>query len=719
VRAIPAPRSRVWPGRSAPLGATWDGGGVNFALFSASAEKVELCLFDRSGMREIARVPLPDCTDEVWHGYLPDARPGLLYGYRVYGPYQPDRGHRFNANKLLLDPYARALQGALKWSDAHFGYRPGSPRADLSFDRRDNARGMPKCRVVETQFSWGGDRPPDRAWNESVIYETNLRGFTISHPGVPTQLRGTAAGMSGQEVVAYLRALGITAVELLPVQAFVDDRRLVELGLTNFWGYNTIGFFAPQPRYLASGLISEFQVMVRRLHDAGIEVILDVVYNHTGEGNQLGPTLCFRGIDNASYYWLQPDSPRLYVDDTGTGNTLNLKHPRVLQMVMDSLRYWVEVMHVDGFRFDLATTLARTASGFDPAGSFLAAARQDPRLARVKLIAEPWDVGPDGYRLGQFGSGWAEWNDRYRDTVRRFWRGDAGVLQELAARLSGSADLFDRQHRRPSASINFVTAHDGFTLRDVVSYEHKHNEANGEQNHDGHDANFSANYGVEGPTDDPAIQAIRRRQRRNLLATLLLSQGTPMLLAGDELGRTQGGNNNAYCQDNAIGWLDWTAIDDPDRDDIAFLQYLLELRRQHAILRWPVFLHARKSKDGIKDITWLEPDGHEKAMEQWHDPEQRVLGLMLNSEAQKLDGENGEVIVGEIILIVFNAQADPVTFTMPALPRDGEWLCLLDTAVAEDAIPPPVPMGQGRHIDGRSVVVHLFVPSDSHPGLVS
>jgi glycogen operon protein len=716
VRAIPATRSRVWPGRPAPLGATWDGGGVNFALFSAHAEKVELCLFDRSGVREIARVALPECTDEVWHGYLPDARPGLLYGYRVYGPYQPERGHRFNPFKLVLDPYTRALHGPLKWSDAHFGYRVGSPRADLSFDRRDDARGMPKCRVVETEFSWGGDRPPDRAWHETVIYETHLRGFTISHPGVANQLRGTAAAMSGPEIVEYLRALGITAVELLPVQAFIDDRRLVERGLTNYWGYNTIGFFAPQPRYLASGLISEFQVLVRRLHDAGIEVILDVVYNHTGEGNQLGPTLCFRGIDNASYYRLQPDNPRLYVDDTGTGNSLNMTHPRVLQMVMDSLRYWVEVMHVDGFRFDLATTLARTASGFDPASPFLAAVRQDPLLARAKLIAEPWDVGPEGYRLGQFGTGWAEWNDRYRDTVRRFWRGDTGVLQELAARLSGSADLFDRQHRRPSASVNFVTAHDGFTLRDLVSYEHKHNEANGEENRDGHDANYSANYGVEGETEDLAIRAIRRRQRRNLLATLLLSQGTPMVLAGDELGRTQGGNNNAYCQDNPTSWVDWAAIDDPERDDVAFVQELLELRRQHAILRWPLFLHARQSKDGIKDITWLGLDGREKFSEQWQDPEQRVLGLMLNSEAHEPDGGNGCATGGEIILAIFNAQADPVTFVMPALPRQGAWVCLLDTAVVGGPVPPPVPSGQGRCVDGRSVVVCLFGSSDSQAG---
>ena len=716
MRALAATRSRIWPGRPAPLGATWDGGGVNFALFSAHAEKVELCLFDRSGVREIARVALPECTDEVWHGYLPDGRPGLLYGYRVHGPYQPEGGHRFNPNKLVLDPYARALEGSLKWSDAHFGYRTGSARADLSFDRRDNARGMPKCRVVETEFSWGDDRALRRPWDETVIYEMHLRGFTMMHPAVPAPLRGTAAGLSSPEVVGHLRGLGITAVELLPVHAFVDDRRLVEHGLANYWGYNSIGFFAPQPRYLATGLISEFQVLVRRLHDAGIEVILDVVYNHTAEGNQLGPTLCFRGVDNASYYRLLPDNPRLYIDDTGTGNSLNLRHPRVLQMVMDSLRYWVGVMHVDGFRFDLATTLARTASGFDPASPFLAALRQDPLLARVKLIAEPWDIGPGGYQLGNFGPGWAEWNDRYRDTLRRFWRGDAGVLQELASRLSGSADLFDRQHRRAWASVNFATAHDGFTLNDLVSYEHKHNEANLEENRDGHDANYGANYGVEGPTDDPAIRAIRRRQRRNMLATLLLSEGTPMLLGGDELGRTQGGNNNAYCQDNPISWLDWTAIDDPERDDVAFVQELIELRRRHAILRWPSFLHAQQSKDGIKDITWLGPDGHEKTMEQWHDPEVRVLGLMLNSEARELASGNGGTVPGEIILLILNAQTDPVTFVLPVLPRPGAWTCLLDTAVAEGPLPPSVPGGEGRRIDGRSVVACLFANSHAQPG---
>jgi isoamylase len=717
VRTHTETRSRVWPGKASPLGATFDGAGVNFALYSANADKVELCLFDRTGMREILRVALPECTDEIWHGYLPDARPGLLYGYRVHGPYQPDRGHRFNPHKLLLDPYARALQGSIKWSDAHFGYRPGSPREDLTLDRRDNARGMPKCRVVETAFSWGDDRPPRHPAHRSVIYEAHLRGFTMRHPAVSSQLRGTAAAMSSPQVVDYVRSLGVTAIELLPVQAFVDDRRLIAHNLVNYWGYNTIGFFAPEPRYLASGLISEFQVMVRRLHDAGVEVILDVVYNHTAEGNHLGPTLCFKGIDNASYYRLQPDNPRFYVDHTGTGNSLNLGHPAVLQLVMDSLRYWVEVMHVDGFRFDLATTLARNSLGsFDRDGGFLAAIRQDPVLSGVKLIAEPWDVGPDGYQLGNFGPGWAEWNDRYRDTVRRFWRGDAGMLQELAARLVGSADLFDRQHRRPSTSVNFVTAHDGLTLQDLVSYEQKHNEANLEDNHDGNDSNHSANYGVEGATDDPAIRAIRRRQRRNFLATLLLSQGMPMLLAGDELGRTQGGNNNAYCQNNETSWLDWGGLANPDLDEVEFVQALIELRLEHPILRWPVFLHAQRSKDGIKDIAWLGPDGREKTPEQWHDPEQRVLALMLNSEAGALLTPEGTAMPGEILLLVFNAQPEPLTFTMPELPRQGVWTCLLDTALTEAETPSRIPSGQGRQIDARSVAVFIFVASDAPSG---
>ncbi len=535
---------RVEPGHSYPLGATWDGSGVNFALFSANAEKVELCLFDPAGRREVARIPLPSYTHEVWHGYLPDATPGLLYGYRVHGPYDPARGHRFNPNKLLVDPYAKALSGTIRWSDAHFGYRVGSNRGDLSFDRRDNAFGMPRCRVVDPAFTWGQHVRPARLWADTVIYEAHVRGMTMLHPEIPADRRGTFEALSSPYVIDHLVRLGVTAIELMPVHAFVDERRLVDLGLRNYWGYNTLCFFAPHQAYLGSfGRISIFKTMVKRLHEAGIEVILDVVYNHTAEGNEMGPTLSFRGIDNASYYRLVPDDPRYYVDVTGCGNSLNLSHPRVLQMVTDSLRYWVTEMGVDGFRFDLATTLGREHYGFDPGGSFFDVIRQDPVIGRTKLIAEPWDTGPEGYRLGGYGPGWAEWNDRFRDTVRAFWRGDENVLPELATRLLGSSDLFEHQGRKAWASINFIASHDGFTLHDLVSYSEKHNWANKEENRDGHDHNLSANYGVEGPTDDDGIRAVRARQKRNLVATLLLSQGTPMILMGDEVGRTQDGNN--------------------------------------------------------------------------------------------------------------------------------------------------------------------------------
>ena len=548
-----APRRRIDPGLPFPLGATWYGTGVNFALFSAHAEKVELCIFDARGRRELERIELPEYTDEVWHGYLNDARPGMLYGYRVYGPYDPARGHRFNPNKLLLDPYAKALAGALRWTDAHYGYRIGSHREDLSFDRRDNAGGMPKCVVVEGAFTWSAETRPFVPWTQTVFYELHVRGFTIQHPGVPPDLRGTFSGLATPAVVSYLQELGVTTVELLPVHAFVDDRRLVEHKLRNYWGYNTIGFFAPEQRYLQTGEPNEFKTMVKRLHEAGIEVVLDVVYNHTAEGNHLGPTLSFKGIDNATYYRLA-ENQRYYDDATGTGNTLDLRHPRVLQMVTDSLRYWVQEMHVDGFRFDLAPALAREHSGYTRDAAFFKALAQDPVLSRVKLIAEPWDVGHGGYQLGNSPPGWSEWNGKYRDTVRRFWKGDVGVLPELASRLAGSSDLFERQGRRPRASVNLVTVHDGFTLTDLVSYDKKHNEANHEQNLDGSDANYSWNCGVEGPTADPEIRALRQRQKRNLLATLLFSLGVPLIQAGDEFGRTQRGNNNAYCQDNEISW---------------------------------------------------------------------------------------------------------------------------------------------------------------------
>jgi len=699
------PAARIRSGLPYPLGATWDGKGVNFALFSANAAKVELCLFDAAGVREIARHTLPECTDEVWHGYLSDARPGTLYGYRVDGPYDPTHGHRFNPHKLLLDPYAKSLHGSFRWSDALFGYRLDSPRQDLSFDRRDSARGMPKCRVVDPSFTWGDDRQPDRPWPETIIYEAHLRGITKLHPAVPEALKGTAAGLSVREIIDYLKALGITAIELLPIHAFVTGRHLSQHGLANYWGYDSIAFFAPEPRYLATGSLAEFKTMVTLLHDAGIEVILDVVYNHTGEGNQLGPTLCFRGIDNASYYRLAAD-PRGYVDFTGTGNTLNLSHPRVLQMVMDSLRYWVVDMHVDGFRFDLCTAPAREAHGFDPGSGFLDAVRQDPVLSRVKLIAEPWDVGPDGYQLGNFGPGWSEWNDRFRDSARRFWRGDEGVLPELAARLAGSADLFDRRARRPSSSINFVTAHDGFTLADLVSYEHKHNEANGEANSDGHNENYSVNYGAEGPIDDVAVTALRRRHRRNLLATLLFSQGTPMLLAGDEFGHGQKGNNNAYCQDNEISWLDWAGIGPTEQETIAFVRRLIALRRQYPVIRWPRFLHGHhRSPEGVKDITWLSPAGAEMTPEQWQDAQRRCLGLMLNGEAETQTNVNGTPIACPLLIFLINGGAEAEDFVLPAVPHGVGWSRLIDTASDGEPAKDLIGFETAVRLDSRSVVL--------------
>jgi len=551
------PITSVWPGRPDPRGARWDGEGVNFALFSEHAEAVELCVFDDAGRRELQRIALTERTDQVWHCYLPEARPGMLYGYRVRGPYRPDEGHRFNAHKLVLDPYAMQIVGALRWSDALFGYAVGHKREDLSYDRRDSASGVPKCKVIDSAFTWGDDRRPDVPWHETVIYELHVRGFTLQHPAVPPALRGTYAGLATAPVIDFLKRLGVTTVELMPVHAFVDDRRLVEKGLRNYWGYNTIGFFAPDARYSASGKVNEFKTMVKTLHSAGLEVILDVVYNHTAEGNEMGPTLCFRGIDNHSYYRLQPDDERRYLDFTGTGNTLDMRHPAAMQLLMDSLRYWVNGMHVDGFRFDLASALARELHEVDRLGAFFDILRQDPVLSRVKLIAEPWDLGEGGYQVGNFPPGWAEWNDKYRDTMRAYWKGDGGLIGEFARRLTGSSDLYGRSGRLPHASINFVTAHDGFTLHDLVSYNDKHNESNLEDNRDGHNHNLSWNCGVEGPTDDPAINALRARQKRNLLATLLLSQGVPMLLAGDEIGRTQRGNNNAYCQDNATSWIDW------------------------------------------------------------------------------------------------------------------------------------------------------------------
>jgi isoamylase len=671
---------RVWPGTPHPLGATWDGRGVNFAIFSAHAEKVELCLFDPQGQHERARIVLPEYTDEVWHGYLPEARPGQLYGYRVYGPYEPSRGHRFNPNKLLLDPYAKALSGALQWNDAVFGYRVGSPREDFGFDRRDSARYMPKCRVVEPAFSWRHDRSPQTAWEESIILELHVRGFTMLHPEVDERQRGALPALATPAVIDYLVGLGITAVELLPVHAGVSERSLVQHRLSNYWGYNSIAFFAPDPRFLPGGTIAEFKTVVQRLHDAGIEVLLDVVYNHTGEGNHLGATLSFRGIDNLSYYRLQDDR-RFYTDYTGTGNTLNLEHPRVLQMVMDSLRYWAGDMHVDGFRFDLAPALGRAAGEYSQTSAFLDALRQDPVLAGVKLIAEPWDVGPGGYQLGNFPPGWAEWNGQYRDVVRRFWKADGGLVPDMASRVAGSSDIFGYRGRRPWASINFITAHDGFTLHDLVSYNEKHNDANGEENRDGHDANFSWNCGAEGPTDDPKVVALRDRQKRNLLATLLLSLGVPMLVAGDEFGHSQNGNNNAYCQDNELSWLDWTHVRPEDEALRRFVTALIHLRRRHRVFSRPRFFRGEVlSEDGLKDITWVTPAGEEASDADWRNPSALTLGCVLGGAAGEFYTTGGQRDIDASFLMMMNAYHEDIDFRFPRLASSLAWQALVDTA---------------------------------------
>ena len=679
-----AAKPRVESGLPYPLGAAWDGKGVNFALFSANAEKVELCIFDARGRREVARVALPEYTDEVWHGYLPDARPGMLYGYRVYGPYEPARGHRFNHHKLLLDPYAKALSGTLRWTDAHYGYRIGAHREDLSFDRRDNASSMPKCVVLESAFTWGDDQRPMIPWTQTVVYELHVKGFTMQHPGVSPAMRGTYAGLASPVAVEYLRDLGVTTIELMPVHAFFDDRRLVENKLRNYWGYNSIGFFTPEPRYLLGGDPNEFKTMVKQLHQADIEVVLDVVYNHTAEGNHLGPTFSFKGIDNASYYRPAEDA-RYYEDVTGTGNTLDLRHPRVLQMVMDSLRYWVEEMHVDGFRFDLAPALARGNNGYRRDAAFFKAIQQDPVLSRVKMIAEPWDLGLGGYQLGNFPPGWSEWNGKYRDVVRRFWRGDLGVLPEVASRLAGSSDLFAHNGRHPRASVNFVTAHDGFTLNDLVSYNHKHNDANQEQNRDGTDDNLSWDCGVEGPTRDPGVLNLRERQKRNFFATLLLSLGVPMIVAGDEHGRTQRGNNNAYCQDSAISWVDWTDLGPHDLALESFVKMMLRMRREHPAFRRDRFFHGQpREPGGYKDIAWMRPDAMEMEADDWTH-ERRTIGFFLGAQP--------------MLFVAMNAAPDDVAFTLPDAERIS-WSLVLDTGLEG---------GARRDVPGNAVTKYPMI----------
>jgi isoamylase len=696
---------RIVEGSPFPLGATWDGHGVNFSIFSANATKVELCLFDEKGERELGRIELPEYTDEIWHVYIKGLKPGANYGYRVHGPYEPENGHRFNPNKLLLDPYAKAFVGELKWDPAVFGYTLDSSDADLSFDERDSAPFMQKCQVVDQSFEWthpGRARVP---WDKTIFYETHVRGYTKRHPAVPEHLRGTFEGFGQKEVIDHIKSLGVSSVELLPIQAFVNDSHLTDRGLTNYWGYNTIGFFAPDPRFFAQGpgAIGELKQMIDRLHDAGLEVILDVVYNHTAEGSERGPTLSFRGIDNASYYRLMPDDKRYYINDTGTGNTLNLSHPRVLQMVTDSLRYWVMEMNVDGFRFDLATILAREPEGFDTSAGFLTAARQDPILSSVKLIAEPWDCGPGGYQVGAFSPGWAEWNDKYRDTVREFWKGEEGVSPEFAKRITGSGDKFNHRGRRPWASVNFLTAHDGFTLNDLVSYNDKHNEANGEQNQDGSSDNRSWNCGAEGPTDDPEIVALRERQKRNMLATLLFSQGTPMIVAGDEFGRTQQGNNNAYCQDNDISWVDWE-IAGTGSALIEFVRKLTTLRNTLPVLRRGRFLTGEFDSDAqVSDVKWLGCSGEELTPEQWDDPAMRCFGLVIDGRAHAT-GIRRPASDATVLLVV-NAHHDVVNFTLPDIPGSDIWRCLIDTNVPVREEVPTFESGDIYQVTGRSLLL--------------
>ncbi|MGI4984226.1 MAG: glycogen debranching protein GlgX [Janthinobacterium lividum] len=676
---------RLLPGLPYPLGATWDGLGTNFAVFSANAAAIDLCIFDPSGKRQIARLTLPECTNEVWHGYLPDVHPGLLYGYRAHGPYQPQHGHRFNPNKLLLDPYARQLLGPLRWSDALYGYRLNSNREDLSFDRRDSAPGMPKCVVVDDHFDWSEDRRPARPWSDTVIYEAHLRGISASRAEVLPPQRGTFAGLAHPAFIDHLLSIGVTALELMPVHAFLQDRFLVEKRLRNYWGYSTLSFFAPEPAYLAQGsgaasnaslstlsALNEMRIAIRKLHAAGIEVILDVVYNHTCEGSGLGPTLSWRGLDNASYYRLVPGDERRHIDDTGCGNTVNISHPRVLQMVMDSLRYWAEAFRVDGFRFDLGVTLGREGTGFDPGSGFFDAIQQDPVLSRLKLISEPWDLGPGGYQLGCHPPGFGEWNDRFRDGARRLWRGDAGQRPEFAARLTGSADLFQRRQRRPWASINYVASHDGFTAADVVAYADKHNRENGEDNRDGHNENCSANWGVEGPSDDPAIVQRRARVLRAILAMPFISLGTPMLAAGDEFGRSQHGNNNAYCQDNSLSWVDWQAAAGAEQRALtAFVAELAALRRAYPVLRDAHFLTGtREPAPGLHDVDWFDDQGRTMTIDAWNDAEGRAFVCRRVGVSA-----NGRI---DILLLLFNAGAADRVFQLPSPARD--WRIVLDTA---------------------------------------
>ena len=701
---------KTWLGYPYPLGATWLGNGVNFALFSEHATSVDLCLFDSMEAREEnVRIPVTEHTDQVWHIFLPEAQPGQIYGYRVSGPYEPETGMRFNSSKLLLDPYAKAIAGRVEWGDEMFGYVVGGEKEDLTRDFRDDAWGMPKAVVIDNAFNWDGDRKLGRPLAESIIYEVHVKGFTKLCPRVPPELRGTYAGLGSTWAIDYFKHLGVTAVELLPVHAHIDDKALVDRGLTNYWGYNTIGFFAPEAKYSGSGdrggQVNEFKTMVRNLHAAGIEVILDVVYNHTAEGNHLGATLAFRGIDNIASYRLRTENPRFYLDFTGTGNTFNLLHPRTLQLVMDSLRYWVLEMHVDGFRFDLASTLARDANGVNKLHAFFEIIHQDPVLSQVKLIAEPWDVGEGGYQVGNFPVLWAEWNGKYRDAIRSFWKGDEGKIGEVAYRLTGSPDLYQHDGKRPYASINFVTSHDGFTLTDLVSYNEKHNEANGEKNHDGDNNNLSWNHGVEGPTEDPKINALRERQRRNFLTTLLISQGVPMLLGGDEFGRTQNGNNNAYCQDNELSWFHWEKWDEKQKALFKFTRRLIQLRHQHPVFRRPKFFQGRRIRGSeIKDVMWFNPGGNEMSEKDWSLPLARCLGMMLSGDTIDVLGFQGEPIRDDTFLFLMNAHYETISFLLPGQ-ENIEWQLLLDTATESGflAEPKSFPSGDELPVIDRGV----------------
>lgn len=663
---------RLDAGLPYPLGAHSDGLGVNFAVFSAHATKIELCIFDPRGRRELRRYTLNECTDEIWHGYLHNAEPGLLYGYRAHGPYDPKNGHRFNPQKLLIDPYARKLAGAVRWSDALFGYRVQHPRADLSLDRRDSAALMPKCVVTADNFIWGQRRHGGTPWTQTIIYEAHLRGVSMQRDDIRADVRGTCEALGDPRFIDHLHKLGVTAIELMPIHAFLQDHFLVERGLRNYWGYNTLAFFAPEPTYLTNGKVNDLRIAIRRLQAAGIEVLLDVVYNHTAEGSELGPTLSWRGFDNASYYRLVPGEERYYINDTGCGNTVNLSHPRVLQMVMDSLRYWAESYHIDGFRFDLGVTLGREGTGFDPGSGFFDAILQDPVLSRLKLISEPWDTGPDGYQLGNHPPGFAEWNDQSRDGIRRFWAGVPGLRGDLAGWLMGSPELFDRRHRRPWASINFVASHDGFTANDVVSYNDKHNELNGDGNADGHSENYSRNWGVEGPSDDPAIVALRARVLRSMLATVYFSEGTPMLLAGDEFGNSQQGNNNAYCQDNALSWLDWEQATSPAGLELTeFVGRLAYLRRTHPSLRLPRYEDGNfQVAPGVSRVAWYDMDGSILTEAAWDYVEGRVLGFR---RACRVADD-----AVELSLVLINGGPDDINFQLPESPCAWSWL--LNTA---------------------------------------